>query len=295
MNSYLTGFWSGWVIVLTSITLILVTWLLFSNRKRTPVDQKTTGHEYDGIEEWDNPLPGWWFAMFVITIVWGIGYLIAYPGMGNFPGVLGWTQLEQHADEVETAETKYRAMRDRYLALPIEEVAQDSKARKMGMRIYGNNCSQCHGLDAAGALGFPNLADNDWIYGGSPDMIKQTIVHGRRAAMPAWEAILGEDGIAEATAYVLSLNSRDADPGLVEAGKKHYQTYCVACHGPDGKGNPALGAPNLTNGIWLYGGSAEQIAHSLRIGRNGQMPAFGETLGEDKIHLVTAYIFGLSQ
>ncbi len=295
MNTYLNGFWSGWVIVLTSITLLLITWLLLSNRKRTPIDQKTTGHEYDGIEEWDNPLPGWWFAMFVITIIWGIGYLIAYPGMGNFPGVLGWSQIEQHSNEVATADKKYRAMRDKYLALPVEEIYNDPKARKMGMRIYGNNCSQCHGLDAAGALGFPNLADNDWIYGGSPDVIKQTIVHGRRAAMPAWEAILGEDGIAEATAYVLSLNSRDADPALVEAGKKHYQTYCVACHGPDGKGNPALGAPNLTNGIWLYGGSAEQIAHTLRIGRNGQMPAFGETLGEDKIHLVTAYIYGLSQ
>jgi cytochrome c oxidase cbb3-type subunit 3 len=233
--------------------------------------------------------------MFVITIVWGIGYLIAYPGMGNFPGVLGWTSLDQHEQEVAVAEEKYRGMRDRYLAMPIEEVAQDEKARKMGMRIYGNNCSQCHGLDAAGALGFPNLADSDWLYGGTPDMIKHTIVNGRRAAMPAWESILGEDGIAEATAYILSLNSRDADPVKVAAGEKHYQTYCVACHGPEAKGNQALGAPNLTNGIWLYGGNAEQIAHSLRIGRNGQMPAFANTLGEDKIHLVSAYIYGLSK
>jgi cytochrome c oxidase cbb3-type subunit 3 len=295
MSSYLTGFWSGWVIVLTAITLILVTALLFANRKRTPLDSQTTGHEYDGIEEWDNPLPGWWFAMFVITIVWGIGYLIAYPGMGNFPGVLGWTSLDQHEQEVAVAEEKYRGMRDRYLAMPIEEVAQDEKARKMGMRIYGNNCSQCHGLDAAGALGFPNLADSDWLYGGTPDMIKHTIVNGRRAAMPAWESILGEDGIAEATAYILSLNSRDADPVKVAAGEKHYQTYCVACHGPEAKGNQAMGAPNLTNGIWLYGGNTEQIAHSLRIGRNGQMPAFANTLGEDKIHLVSAYIYGLSK
>jgi cytochrome c oxidase cbb3-type subunit 3 len=295
MSSYLTGFWSGWVIVLTAITLILVTALLFANRKRTPLDSQTTGHEYDGIEEWDNPLPGWWFAMFVITIVWGIGYLIAYPGMGNFPGVLGWTSLDQHEQEVAVAEEKYRGMRDRYLAMPIEEVAQDEKARKMGMRIYGNNCSQCHGLDAAGALGFPNLADSDWLYGGTPDMIKHSIVNGRRAAMPAWESILGEDGIAEATAYILSLNRRDADPVQVAAGEKHYQTYCVACHGPEAKGNQALGAPNLTNGIWLYGGNAEQIAHSLRIGRNGQMPAFANTLGEDKIHLVSAYIYGLSK
>ncbi len=293
--TYLNGFWSGWVIVLTVITFVLVTWLLFANRKRTPMDSKTTGHEYDGIEEWDNPLPGWWFAMFTITLVWGFGYLLAYPGFGNFPGVLGWTSTEQHAEEVAVAEEKYRAMRDKYLAMPIEEIYTDPAVRKMGMRIYGNNCSQCHGLDAAGALGFPNLADADWLYGGESAAIKHSIVNGRRAAMPAWESILGEDGIAEATAYVLSLNSRDADPAMVEAGQKHYQTYCIACHGSDGKGNPALGAPNLTNGIWLYGGSEEQIAHSLRIGRNGQMPAFGNTLGEDKIHLVTAYIYGLSK
>ena len=295
MSSYLTGFWSGWVIVLTLITFVLMTWVLLANRKRTPIDEKTTGHVYDGIEEWDNPLPGWWFAMFMITIVWGLGYLIVYPGFGNFPGVLGWTSVEQHEQEVAAAEEKYRAMRDKYLALSIEEIYEDPKVRKMGMRIYGNNCSQCHGLDAAGALGFPNLTDDDWIWGGSADTIKHTIVKGRQAAMPAWEPILGEQGIQEATAYVLSLNSRAADPAMVEAGKTHFNTYCVACHGPEGKGNPAMGAPNLTNGIWLYGGSTEQIAHSLRIGRNGKMPAFENTLGEDKIHLVTAYIYGLSK
>ncbi|MFK8041265.1 cytochrome-c oxidase, cbb3-type subunit III [Congregibacter sp.] len=291
----MTSFWSGWVIVLTTVTLVLVTWLLFANRKRSAVDEKTTGHVYDGIEEWDNPLPGWWFAMFVITIVWGIGYLIAYPGMGNFPGVLGWSSVTQHEQEVAVADEKFRAMRDKYLAMSIEEIYQDPKARKMGMRIYGNNCSQCHGLDAAGALGFPNLTDDDWLYGGSPEAIKHTLVNGRQAAMPAWESILGEQGIAEATAYVLSLNSRNADEDLVAAGEKHYQTYCVACHGPEAKGNPLMGAPNLTNGIWLYGGNAEQIAHSLRIGRNGQMPAFGNTLSEDKIHLVAAYVYGLSK
>lgn len=291
----MSSFWSGWIIVLTSITFVVIVWVLFANRTRTAIDEKTTGHSYDGIEEWDNPLPGWWFAMFVITIVWGIGYLIVYPGMGNFPGVLGWTSVEQHTQEVAVADEKYRAMRDKYLAMSIEDIYDDPKVRKMGMRIYGNNCSQCHGLDAAGALGFPNLADNDWLYGGAADTIKHTIVKGRRAAMPAWQSILGDDGIAEATAYVLSLNSRDADPVKVKAGEKHYQTYCIACHGPEAKGNPVMGAPNLTNGIWLYGGTEEQIAQTLRGGRNGQMPAFENTLSEDKIHLVSAYIYGLSR
>ena len=291
----MTSFWSGWIILLTGITFVLMIWLLFANRKRTPIDEKTTGHEYDGIQEWDNPLPGWWFAMFVITIVWGLAYLVAYPGLGNFPGALGWTSTGQHEQEVEVAETRFRAMRDKYLALAVEDIYTDPKVRNMGMRIYGNNCSQCHGLDAAGALGFPNLADGDWLWGGSPAEIKHTLVNGRQAVMPPWEAVLGDRGISEATAYVLRLNNRDADPQLAAAGEKHFQTYCAACHGADGKGNPMLGAPNLTNGIWLYGGTEDQIAHSLRVGRNGQMPAYGDKLGEDKIHLLTAYIYGLSR
>ena len=290
----MTSFWSNWVIILTVTTLVGITWILLANRQRSG-ENETTGHEYDGIEEYDNPLPAWWFAMFVLTIVWGIGYLIMYPGMGNFQGLLGWTQLEQHADEVAEADAKYRAMRDRYLALPVAEIAQDPKVMKMGMRIYGNNCSQCHGLDARGAYGFPNLVDADWLWGDSPEAIKHGIVYGRQAAMPAWKDILGDEGIAEATEYVLSLNNHSANPEKAARGEKHYQTYCIACHGPEGKGNPAMGAPNLTNGIWLYGGSEEQIQLTLRNGRNGKMPAFGQTLSEDKIHIVTAYIYGSSR
>ena len=292
----MTSFWSAWVIVLTAFTIVAITWVLFANRKRdSGVSERTTGHEYDGIEEYDNPLPAWWFWMFAITVIWGVAYLIAYPGMGNFPGLLGWTQLEQHEREVATADEKYRAMRDRYLAMPVEEIADDPALRKMGQRIFGNNCAQCHGADAKGSFGFPNLTDDDWIWGGSPDAIKATLVNGRKAAMPPWEAILGDEGIAEATAYVLSLNGRDADPAKVAAGETHFKTYCAACHGMEGLGNPALGAPNLTNGVWLYGGSESQIAHSLRAGRNGVMPAFGETLSEDKIHILTAWVYGLSK
>jgi cytochrome c oxidase cbb3-type subunit 3 len=289
----MSSFWSSWIIILTVITIVGITWILFANRKRTQQNE-TTGHEYDGIEEYDNPLPGWWFAMFVITIVWGCGYLLMYPGMGNFSGLLGWTQLEQHAEEVAEADEKYRAMRDRYLALPVAEIAQDEKVVRMGMRIYGNNCSQCHGLDAGGAYGFPNLADDQWLWGGTPEAIKHTLVYGRQAAMPAWQDTLGEQGIDEVTEYVLTLNNRGADTAKAERGQKHFQTYCAACHGPDGKGNQALGAPNLTNGLWLYGGTAEQIKLSLRNGRNGKMPAYGEQLSEDKIHILAAYIYSLS-
>jgi len=292
----MASYWSWWVIILTLITFVGVTWILFANRTvEKQLTEKTTGHVYDGIEELDNPLPAWWFYMYLITIIFGAVYLVIYPGMGNFPGLLGWTQEGQHDKQVAKAEGTYREMRDRYLALPVEEIAADPKVRKMGMRMFGNNCAQCHGGDAGGAYGFPNLKDGDWIFGGTADAIKASITNGRQAAMPAWGPILGDQGVAEATAYVLEFNGRDADDALAAAGKKHYQTYCVACHGADGTGNPMLGAPNLANGIWLYGGNEEQISHSIRAGRNGVMPAHKDMLSEDKIHIITAYVYGLSQ
>ena len=290
------SFWSYWIIILTTVTLVGVTWILLANRKREqqPTDQ-TTGHSHDGIEELDNPLPAWWFYMFLITIVWGIGYLMIYPGMGKFDGILGWTQVGQYDKEVSVAEQRYRELRDRYLALPVAEIAADPAVRKMGMRLFANDCAQCHGADAKGKYGFPNLTDDDWLWGGDADAIKATLVNGRQAAMPAWGTIIGDQGIADVTQYVLSLNGRDTNQAQVAAGKTVFETYCVACHGADGRGNPALGSPNLTNGIWLYGGSEEQIAQTLRAGRNGKMPAFKDTLSEDKIHILTAYIYGLSR
>ena len=186
-------------------------------------------------------------------------------------------------------------MRDRYLAMPVAEIASDPAVRKMGQRMFGNNCAQCHGADAKGSYGFPNLTDDDWLYGGTPEAIKATLINGRQAAMPGWGTVIGDEGVNDVTAYVLSINGRTAELGDVEAGEKVYQTYCVACHAADGSGNLALGAPNLKNGIWLYGGTAEQIAHSVRAGRNGKMPAFSEQLSEDKIHILTAYVYGLSQ
>lgn len=290
----MSDFWSGWIILLTSSQLVLAVWLLFSNRKKQVSDVKTTGHSYDDIEELDNPLPAWWFYMFVITIVWGVGYLVFYPGMGSFKGLLGWTSVGQYEHRVAIADEQYRAIRDRYLALPVEEIAQNPEVRKMGQRLFGINCAQCHGADAYGAYGFPNLADNDWLYGGSPEAIKTTLIHGRKAAMPAWQGILGDKGIAETTEYLLSLNRRDAKSDLVEAGAGHFATYCAACHGPEANGNQLMGAPNLTNGIWLYGGTREQITQTLRYGRNGVMPAYGDVLSEDKIHILTAWVYGLN-
>lgn len=291
----MTSFWSTWIILLTVVTLVALTWVLFANRTRDDSGDRTTGHVYDGIEELDNPLPAWWFYMFVITIVWGIGYLLVYPGLGNFPGLLGWTQVEQYEERVADAEQEFRAMRDKYLALPVEEIAMDPAVRKMGMRMFATNCAQCHGADAKGSHGFPNLTDDDWLWGGTPEAIKATLVQGRQAAMPPWGDIIGEDGIENVTAYILSLNGREATEEQVAAGAEVFKTYCVACHGADAAGNAALGAPNLKNGIWLYGGTEEQIRHTLRAGRNGVMPAFSETLSEDKIHILSAYVYGLNK
>ena len=292
----MTSFWSTWIILLTVITIVGLIWILFANRTRGQnVEDQTTGHEYDGIEELDNPLPAWWFYMFVLTIVWGVAYLIIYPGMGNFPGLLGWTQIEQYEKKVAAADKKFRAMRDRYLALPIEEIAFDPPVRKMGMRMFASNCAQCHGADAKGSYGFPNLTDNDWIWGGTAADIKTSITLGRRAAMPAWGSVIGDQGVTDVTAYILTINGRETDSAQAAAGAEVFQSYCVACHGADGTGNPALGAPNLKNGIWLYGGNPEQISHSVRAGRNGVMPAHEDTLSEDKIHILAAYVYGLNQ
>jgi cytochrome c oxidase cbb3-type subunit 3 len=292
----MTSFWSYWIIILTSISIVGITWILLANRKGTArTDDNTTGHVYDGIEELDNPLPAWWFYMFLLTIIWSVGYLVVYPGMGNYPGLLGWTQIGQYDAQVDKADAKFQHMRDKYLALPVAEIASDPAVLKMGQRMFANSCAQCHGADAKGRYGFPNLTDNDWLYGSSANEIKTSITAGRQGVMPAWGEIIKDKGVKEATAYILSLSGREGDAADIAAGETIYKTYCVACHLPDGSGNKAMGAANLANGIWLYGGSPEQISQTIRSGRNGVMPAHKETLSEDKIHILTAYVYSLSQ
>ncbi len=291
----MSSFWSLWIIVLTMVTIIGITWLLFANRKSTNAGpDSTTGHEYDGIEEYDNPLPAWWFYMFVITIVFGLLYLAAYPGLGNFKGFLNWTQVNQWESEVAEAEQRYGAIFAEYRGMSVENVAKDDKALKMGQRMFANNCAQCHGSDARGSYGFPNLTDSEWLYGGSPEQIKMSIIQGRAGAMPPWQAALGDEGIVNVTHYVMSLSGREVDQTKASAGTEKYQMFCTSCHGADGKGNVMFGAPDLTNNIWLYGGSQGLIQRSIRNGRNGKMPAHSELLSEDKIHLLTAYVYSLS-
>jgi cytochrome c oxidase cbb3-type subunit III len=301
----MSTFWSWWIIGLTVTNLLLILWVLLANRKvavRDDVDpeNRTTGHVYDGIEEYDNPLPKWWFYMFMGSIVFTVLYLIIYPGLGNWKGYFPfyeeghWTSVRQLEEQQKRALAQHETSYGIYSTMSVEELAEDSRAMKMASRVYANNCAVCHGADAGGALGFPNLTDNDWLYGGTPENIKYTLVNGRNAAMPAWSGVLGEKGINTVTQYVLSLSGAEHNADLVEEGQKIYAANCAACHGGDAKGNYAMGAPNLTDDIWLYEGTPAGIRQSLRQGRNGVMPAQQNRLREDKIHLLTAYVYSLS-
>lgn len=301
----MSTFWSGWIIVLTLTNLVLLFWLLMANRKRVVTgddngEAKTTGHEYDGIEEYDNPLPRWWFGLFLATFIFAAGYLVAYPGLGSWKGLLGWTSTNQLEAEHAAAKATYDETFGKFAQMPIEQLAKDPEAMKMGSRLFLNNCAVCHGSDASGNFGFPNLMDKDWLYGGEPDRIKETIVLGRQGAMPAWGAILGEANVVNVVEYVLQGAGKEHDAAKAELGKAIFATNCVACHGADGKGNHLVGAPNLTDDVWLYGAATPEelgatLRQTIRNGRAGVMPAHAETLKAERIHLLTAYVYSLSQ
>lgn len=293
----MSTFWSLFVTVVTLGTLAGCWALLVLNKESEIPDEDAEGHghEFDGITELETPLPRWWYNMFIATIVFALGYLILYPGLGNFAGTLGWTQVEQWQGEVDKAEERYSPLFDRYAATPIEELIHDPKAMAMGQRIFGNFCSQCHGTAAQGYPGFPSLSDAAWIYGGEPTTIKTSITQGRQAAgMIAWGSALGEGGVVDTAEYVLSLSGRASDDEAVARGRTQFMTFCVACHGPEGKGNTMLGAPNLTDDAWIYGGARETIITSIAEGRAGVMPAHGDLLDDARIHLVAAWVYGLS-
>lgn len=321
----MTTFWSLWIIVITVGTLlgcaILLVWCL--KDKMGVEEGADMGHEYDGIREINNPLPKWWTYLFISTFIFAAVYLTLYPGLGNFKGVLGWQSsdqkvrtleeskasiakaqetktLVQYAKELDDADAyfgeafKRLAYKDGGSELrPVTEIAADSDALKVGQRLFLQNCSQCHGSDARGQKGFPNLTDNAWLYGGEPDAIVTTIRHGRIGQMPAWKDALGEQGVAEVVSYALSLSGRSVNAREAEAGKARF-VVCAACHGTDGKGNPAVGAPDLTDQDWLFGDSRAAVTETVMYGRSGVMPAWIDILGEDKVQLVAAYVWSLS-
>ncbi|NVK21242.1 MAG: cytochrome-c oxidase, cbb3-type subunit III [Kangiellaceae bacterium] len=295
----MSNFWSIYIIAIVVINIAGCAALLFFTRKKkeSSTQGKTTGHVYDGIEEYDNPLPRWWLWMFYITIIFSVIYLVLYPGLGKFQGVLGWSQVNQYNEEVAKADEQFMPMYEKYAAMSVEELQNKPEALDMGQSIFANTCFGCHGADGRGALGFPDLTDNDWLYGGTPEQIKKSIVDGRRGLMPAWEATLGEQGVSEVIHYVLSKNNaeRSFREELVEAGETKYNQFCAACHGKDLTGNVALGAANLADTVWLHGGSISMIKNTVANGIQANMPAHKDILGEEKIHLVTAYVYSLSR
>ncbi len=285
--------WSWFVIVGTLGSLIVFAVLLFANRRTSGGED--TGHDYDGIKELDNPLPMWWVGMFVLTIVYAIGYLVWYPGLGNVQGTAGWTSLGQWQAEVDRHDERFAPIYARLAAMSPEELASDRVAQQVGRRLFLNHCSTCHGVTAQGGFGFPNLTDGEWIWDSGFDKVKHAVLNGRNGIMPPWGAALGDQGVADVTQYTLSLAGREHDAEAAQRGQAQYNTLCVACHGADGSGNPLLGAPNLTNDIWLYGGSADEIAFTIKNGRNGNMPSFADVLDEQKAHILAGYVTSLSQ
>ncbi|MFT4719067.1 MAG: cytochrome c oxidase cbb3-type subunit 3 [Candidatus Azotimanducaceae bacterium] len=282
-------------VILGSLGSLLLFFLILQMNRTGNKPGQTTGHSYDGIEEYDNPLPSWWYWGFILTIVYGLGYLAYYPGLGNFPGLSGWTQVGQLEAEQALADERYGPIFAQYREVPLAQLATDTVAMKMGRRLFSNNCAVCHGSAATGSFGFPNLTDEEWIWGGDAAAIEATILHGRNAAMPAWQNVMGDQGVKAVTEQVLRLAGREVDMALADEGKVHFGMYCAVCHGADATGQVLFGAPNLTNDIWLYGHSRMRIEQVIKHGRNGMMPAFDARLGADKVHILAAYVQSLKK
>ena len=299
MSDFLGAGWSAYIALVTLVGIIWCVWLLFSQRKAKVIHTADgavadTGHVWDDdLRELNNPLPRWWMWMFLLSCIFALVYLVLYPGLGSYPGILGYSTDGALMESMTTANDELKPVYAKYMKMDIEQVAADPKAREMGQRLFLNSCAQCHGSDAGGSKGFPNLTDRDWLYGGSPENIKTTIVNGRGGVMPPFPQ-LDSKQIVEVANYVRSLSGLAADDLKAASGADLFKSNCAACHGADGKGNIALGAPNLTDKTWLYGGSEAVIVETITKGRMAMMPAQDKVLSPEKIHLLTAYVWGLS-
>ena len=284
------------ITVVTSLNVLGCGWLIWWTARSRPNEVskgEVIDHVWDGdLQERNNPMPRWWLMLFFITIGFCFLYFLLYPSLGHFRGVLGWTKYGQYEQEMARAQQQYAPIYAAFAGRDIPDLARDPKALALGHSLFLNNCINCHGSDARGATGFPNLTDDDWLHGGTPQNIQDSIAHGREGIMPALGAALGPQGVDELVAYLLTLSGRQAPADKAEAGKARF-VLCAACHGADGKGNQVIGAPNLTDDIWLYGGSAQAIRTSIMDGRHGQMPSH-QWLGDDKIRLLAAYVYSLS-
>lgn len=297
MADFVNGFWGWYVTALALGGLLFCLWLVWWMATGLPRTGKAEpmGHVWDeDLQELNNPLPKWWLYLFYILLAFAVYYFVMYPGLGTYRGVLDWGSKDQYETEVARAEKRYAPLYEQFLDRSVAELAADDEAREIGGRLFQTYCAVCHGSDARGARGFPNLADGDWLYGGEPAAIKTSILEGRQGNMPAWEESLGREGVFQVTEYVRSLTGREINPTAALAGKGLYAANCAACHGADGTGNKDLGAPNLTDNIWLYGGSQKAIMETISDGRQGLMPAHKDFPGEAKAHLLAGYVYSLT-
>lgn len=297
MSDFTSNFWEIYISGITLVGIVACLVLLFvtGKIKASTASDNTTGHVWDGdLREMNNPLPRWWSYMFVLTIVFSLVYLVLYPGLGSNPGTLGWTSAKLHTDEVAKGNAETAPIYAKFMTMKPEDVAKDARAMAIGERLYANNCAQCHASDARGNKGFPNLTDGDWLHGGTPEKIKETLVGGRIGNMPPMAAAVGSaDDVKNVAQYVLSLSGSPHDSARAALGKEKF-AVCAACHGPDGKGMQAVGSANLTDNIWLHGFGEKAIIEMVNNGKVNVMPAQKEKLTEAQIHVLTSYIWGLS-
>jgi cytochrome c oxidase cbb3-type subunit 3 len=298
MSDFTSNFWSMYVAGISLVGIFACLLLLWFSGKAKVItaNDSTTGHVWDGdLREMNNPLPRWWVGLFLMTMVFSLIYLVLYPGLGNFAGQLGWTSIGQYDAEVDQANKEVEPIYARFAGMPPEDVAKDPQAMAMGDRLFMNNCAQCHGSDARGSKGFPNLTDADWLHGGTPDKINESLTKGRIGQMPPMAAAVGTpDDVRNLAHYVLSLSGSPSDSLRASLGKSKFGA-CAACHGLDGKGNQALGAPNLTDDIWLHGGGEAAIVDKINNGKINQMPAQADKLTDGQIHVLASYVWGLSK
>jgi cytochrome c oxidase cbb3-type subunit III len=297
VSQFTSQFWDVYVAILSVVSIVACGLFLKSQSvRKVPGAAPTTGHTWDeDLAEYNNPLPRWWSWLFYITIVFALAYLVLYPGLGSWRGALGWSQVTQLEQELAAADKRFGPIYEKFAALDVEALAKNPEALAIGQKLFLNNCAQCHASDGGGSRGFPNLTDRDWLWGGDPATIKATITNGRTGTMPPFGPALGEQGVKDVAHYVMSLSGLTHDSLRKARGEPVFKSTCAACHGPEGKGNPALGAPNLTDRIWLHGSGEPTIIETITRGRSGQMPAHKELLSEAKIHLLTAYVLSLSQ
>ncbi|MDO5059406.1 MAG: cytochrome-c oxidase, cbb3-type subunit III [Neisseria sp.] len=301
-SNFTSGFWSYYIIAIVVVSMIALLWLVLSqNKVKAPKkgeEVETMGHEWDGIAEYNNPLPRWWFYLYLLTLVFGVGYFLAYPALGDFKGFLNWTSGNQYEKEVKNAQDTYGPVYAKFGKMPVEAVAKDPQAQRIGKNMFDTYCIQCHGSDAKGSRGFPNLTDTDWLWGGTPEKIHETIANGRTGIMAAWGPTLGEERVKDVANYVMSLSKPEGQYDAERAARGDVLFHggpanCFTCHGDKGQGVQGLG-PNLTDDVWLWGGSQKAIIETITNGRHNQMPAWGNFLDKDKLHILTSYVWGLS-